>query len=92
MLFIQSYESEFFSNSFLTLNYKSSNVYFLKTKTIDIKNSKFANFNIVICEFAVKIIKNYPTKLITFPGTMIILFGVFPSNCFMVRSSAITIS
>ncbi len=52
MLFIQSYESDFFSNSFLTLNYKSSNVCFLKTKTIDIKKPQIREFqysNLRIC-------------------------------------------
>ena len=34
----------------------------------------------------------YPTKLIIFPGTIITLLGVFPSNCLMVLSSFITIS
>ena len=35
---------------------------------------------------------SYPTKLITLPGTIITLFGVLPSNCLIVLSSAITIS
>ena len=34
----------------------------------------------------------YPTKLIIFPGTIITLLGVFPSNCLMVLSSFMTIS
>ncbi len=52
MLFIQSYESDFFSNSFLTLNYKLSNVYFLKMKTINIKKPQIRKFqysNLRIC-------------------------------------------
>ena len=36
--------------------------------------------------------KIYPTILMIFPGTMIMFFGVFPANCAMVLSSAITIS
>ena len=34
----------------------------------------------------------YPTKLITFPGTIMTLFGVLPSSCLIVLSSAKTIS
>jgi hypothetical protein len=29
------------------------------------------------------IFRNLPNKLMIFPGTMITLFGVLPSNCFM---------
>ena len=39
-----------------------------------------------------KMCRNYPTKLIILPGTIITLFGVLPCNWFCVLSSAITIS
>ena len=66
----------------------------LKKVATDSQNLK------LICEsVAIKTLRQaqcdksyYPTKLIIFPGTIIIFFGVFPANCAIVLSSAMIIS
>lgn len=64
-----------------------------KTADSYIKNLRICGYLIKNSETSPERQKGfYPTKLIIFPGTIIIFFGVFPANCAMVLSSAKTIS